>query len=110
MFLLVFLEDSNANSARFFLDYIDDVLDCITRKDKKFYNQSLDTILFRLIDKIVENYQNTLDTFDKDILKTLDEEVILSNPHPDTLKKIHVAKSEILEIKYAVQPLRDILK
>lgn len=85
-------------------------MESITRKDKKFYNQSIDTILFRLLDKIVENYQNTLDKFDKDILKTLDEEVILTNPLPDTLKKIHVAKSECLEIKYAIQPLRDILK
>lgn len=110
MFLLCFLEDSNAQTNQKFIDYLEEIFELIIKKDKRFYNQPLDSILIRIIDKIVENYQTFLEKFDEDILKKLDEEVIQPNPQKGTLTKIHRAKSECLDLKFVVQPLRDIFK
>lgn len=56
------------------------MFESIFKKDKR-YLYSLDNVLFRFLDKIVENYSNILEKFDLEILKPLDEEVIQSNPN-----------------------------
>ena len=37
MFLLIFLEDSNHGHIKEFLNYIDEVFELITKKDKRYY-------------------------------------------------------------------------
>ncbi|KRX00307.1 hypothetical protein PPERSA_10806 [Pseudocohnilembus persalinus] len=110
MYLLIFLEDSLQKNNHFILRHIDEIFEQITKKDKRYYYQPMDTILFRLIDKIIEKYHSTLATFDMEIIKDIDNQVIMDNPDPMTLKKIHIAKQECLEMKYVIQPLKEILK
>ncbi|MCB1665509.1 MAG: magnesium/cobalt transporter CorA [Pseudomonadales bacterium] len=66
-----------------------------------------DYLCYALIDTVVDNYFMLLEQFG-DQVELLEEE-LLSNPTPDTLQKIHHYKREMLLLRKAVWPLREVL-
>ncbi|MCB1648665.1 MAG: magnesium/cobalt transporter CorA [Pseudomonadales bacterium] len=66
-----------------------------------------DYLCYALIDTIVDNYFMLLEQFG-DQVELLEEE-LLSNPSPETLQRIHHYKREMLLLRKAVWPLREVL-
>lgn len=66
-----------------------------------------DYLAYALIDTLVDNYFLLLEKFGDNV--ELLEEELLSNPSPATLAKIHHYKREMLLLRKAVWPLREVL-
>lgn len=66
-----------------------------------------DYLAYALIDTLVDNYFVLLEKFG-DNVESLEEE-LLNNPSPATLAKIHHYKREMLLLRKAVWPLREVL-
>ncbi|KRW99603.1 hypothetical protein PPERSA_03404 [Pseudocohnilembus persalinus] len=115
-YLLTFLEDGKQeidgeiiNTTIDFEHYMEEIMNKIYKNDKKYCKSNVYFILFKLIDKIVECYQNTLRQFSAQVIDPLDNEVI-ENPTSKTLKRLHNARTEMLEIKYATKPMQNMIK
>jgi len=67
----------------------------------------LDYLAYALIDTLVDNYFLLLEKFGDDV-EALEEE-LLSKPSPATLARIHHYKREMLLLRKAVWPLREVL-
>jgi magnesium transporter len=68
---------------------------------------SSDYLVFSLIDVIVDNYFVILEKIGEE-MEALDSELI-NNPNPSTLDRIYSLKREIIYIRKAVWPLREII-
>jgi magnesium transporter len=66
-----------------------------------------DYLAYALIDAIVDNYFVLLERFGDEV--ELLEEELLNNPTPRTLSRIHHFKREMLLLRKAVWPLREVL-
>lgn len=66
-----------------------------------------DYLAYALIDTLVDNYFVLLEKFGDNV--ELLEEELLNNPSPATLAKIHHYKREMLLLRKAVWPLREVL-
>lgn len=66
-----------------------------------------DYLAYALIDTLVDNYFVLLEKFGDNV--ELLEEELLNNPNPSTLAKIHHYKREMLLLRKAVWPLREVL-
>lgn len=66
-----------------------------------------DYLLYRLIDIIVENYYNVLDTVGE-IIEDI-EDTVYENPTNRTFYKIQAIKKELIYLRKALYPLRDAL-
>lgn len=69
--------------------------------------QRADYLAYTLIDTLVDNYFVLLEKFGDNV--ELLEEELLNNPSPATLAKIHHYKREMLLLRKAVWPLREVL-
>lgn len=70
-------------------------------------NGGHDYLTYALLDTIVDEYFVVEDRLD-DIIDPL-EESLLNSPHPDTLQAIQQLRSELITMKRAIAPLRDLL-
>jgi magnesium transporter len=87
-----------------------DVFDGIRKRlssGRSIRHKGADYLAYALIDAIVDNYFVLLEKFG-DQVELLEEE-LLSNPTPRTLSRIHHFKREMLLLRKAVWPLREIL-
>lgn len=66
-----------------------------------------DYLAYALIDSIVDSYFNILEKVG-DKLEALDEE-IMSDPNPESLRKLHTMKLEMIFLRKSVWPLRDLI-
>ena len=65
-----------------------------------------DYLLYALVDAVVDQYFNVLESLGEKI-ETLQERVI-ADPKPDTLREIHALKRQLLFVRRAVWPLREV--
>jgi magnesium transporter len=78
------------------------------RKDLgKVRKMKADYLLYRLIDIIIDNYYNALDTFG-DTIEEIEEEIHL-NPNDRNFDRIQRLRKELIFLRRAVYPLRDAL-
>lgn len=66
-----------------------------------------DYLAYSLIDAIVDNYFAVLEKLGEKV--ELLEEMIVSNPETETLREIHFLKSEMIFLRKAVWPLREVI-
>src|SRR5512143_15050 len=66
-----------------------------------------DYLAYSLIDAIVDNYFSVLEKLGEKV--ELLEERIVSNPATETLKEIHFLKREMIFLRKAVWPLREVI-
>ena len=66
-----------------------------------------DYLLYSLLDVIVDNYFDVLESLSDEI--ELAEDELISNPSPETLKAIHKFKKQMLYMHKAVWPLREVI-
>ncbi|RZS93545.1 magnesium/cobalt transporter CorA [Aquimarina brevivitae] len=67
-----------------------------------------DYLLYSLMDAVVDNYFNLIEVFG-DKVEELEDDLFEDNTHEDTAYEIQVLKKEILQIRRAVFPLRDVV-
>jgi magnesium transporter len=78
------------------------------RKDKgRIRKMGPDFLLYALIDAVVDNYLIVLENINERV-EDLEEELI-SRPEPRTLESIHNFKRELIFLKKALWPLRDLI-
>lgn len=66
-----------------------------------------DYLLYSLIDAVVDHYFSVLE-FMGERLEQL-EDRLLATPHPDSLRELHVFKRDLLLMRKAIWPLREVL-
>ncbi len=88
-------------------DVFDSVRERIRSDRGRIRKMGADYLLYVLIDAIVDNYFIILERFG-DRLEEL-EEVLLADPNPATLREIHGLKRELLFMRRAVWPLREVI-
>lgn len=78
------------------------------RKDLgKVRKMKADYLLYRLIDIIIDNYYNALDTFG-DTIEEIEEEIHL-NPNDRNFDRIQRLRKELIFLRRVIYPLRDAL-
>ena len=73
----------------------------------KVKSQPLDYLLYSLIDAVVDQYFAVLELMGERI--ALVEDRLLAGPSPDTLHDLHAIKRDLLFVRRAVWPLREVL-
>jgi magnesium transporter len=66
-----------------------------------------DYLLYALIDSVVDRYFGVLETVGERIEALQD--LVVSNPQPETLREIHALKRQLLFLRRSVWPLRDVI-
>lgn len=93
-----------------FQEHQGDVFDSVRerlRGGRRIRQLGADYLAYALIDAVVDNYFLILETLG-DAIEDLEQELI-DNPTPATLHKIHHFKREMLLLRKAVWPLREVL-
>ena len=88
-----------------------DVLDPLRQRIRgskgKIRKMGADYLVYAIVDGIVDNYFTILEKLGEQI-ELLEEEVV-TDPRPETLKKIHHFKREMLYIRRCIWPLREVV-
>jgi magnesium transporter len=97
--LLTFQEDET--------DVFDLIRDRIRNDTGRIRKMGADYLLYRLLDTMVDNYFYVLQEMDESIDNIEDE--LVYNPGRSTVETIHDLRKEIIKLRRAVTPLRDII-
>lgn len=89
-------------------DVFDKVRERIRNGKGKIRKMGTDYLAYAIMDSIVDNYFIILENFGETI-EELEEEVI-TVPTPETSKKIHLTKREMIALRKAVWPLREVIR
>ena len=87
-------------------DHFTDVRDRIENARGKIRTKHADFLLFRLLEAIIDNYFEVIETI-ADKITELDS-VILTRNGQNILKEIEVEKRKLIELRKIAQPMRDI--
>lgn len=79
----------------------------IKKVNGKIRNRGVDYLAYALIDSIVDHYYLALEYLGEKI-EFLEDELML-DPGPNVLKEIHTLKTEMLFVRKAIWPLREII-
>jgi len=88
-------------------DVFDPVRERIRKGKGRIRKMGHDYLAYALIDAIVDNYFVVLEKIGEDI-ESLEEEVV-SDPGTETVQKIHQLKRELIFLRKAVWPLREVI-
>ncbi|WP_378956935.1 magnesium/cobalt transporter CorA [Pelosinus sp. sgz500959] len=83
------------------------IKDRIKKTNGKIRTKGVDYLAYALIDCIVDHYYLALEYLGEKI--ELLEDQLMSDPGPDVLKEIHRLKTEMLFVRKAIWPLREII-
>ena len=88
-------------------DAFDPIRDRIKMAKGRIRKCGADYLAYALIDSIVDSYFKILEKIG-DKLEALDEE-IMTEPQPDSMRKLHAMKLEMIFLRKSVWPLRDMI-
>jgi magnesium transporter len=88
-------------------DAFDTIRDRIKLSKGRIRKCGADYLAYALLDSIVDSYFKILEVIG-DKLEALDEE-IMTDPQPDSLRKLHAMKLEMIFLRKSVWPLRDMI-
>ena len=83
------------------------IRDRIKKVDGKIRTKGVDYLAYALIDYVVDHYYIALEYLGEKI-ELLEDELML-DPGPNVLKEIHTLKTEMLFVRKAIWPLREII-
>jgi len=89
-------------------DVFDAVRDRLRNSKGRVRGNGSDYLLYALMDAIVDNYFNLMETMG-DKIEELEEDLFSEKPNKDLIHEIHGLKREILKIRRAVYPLREVV-
>ena len=87
-------------------DVFDSIRERIRTGRGRVRRMGADYLAYTLLDAVVDNYYIVLGSIG-DLMDTLEEE-LFSNPSTSMLQKLHEIKSEVLTVRRAVWPLREV--
>ncbi|MBE0501626.1 MAG: magnesium/cobalt transporter CorA [Desulfuromonadales bacterium] len=79
----------------------------LQRKSGRICSRGSDYLVYALIDSVVDSYFHILETIG-DHLTQLEQDLI-DNPSQDCLKRIYTFKTELLQVRKAIWPLREVI-
>ncbi len=88
-------------------DVFDPIRERIRGAKGKIRKMGADYLVYNLLDIIVDNYFVILERLGEDI-ESIEEELV-RNPAKETLQKIHALKREMIFLRKAVWPLREVI-
>ncbi len=88
-------------------DVFDSVRERIRNNKGRIRKTGADYLTYSLIDAIVDNYFAILEKIGEKIEEL--EEILVTNPIPKTLQKIHKLKREMIFLRKSVWPLREVI-
>jgi magnesium transporter len=89
-------------------DVFDMVRDRLRNSKGRVRSNGADYLLYALMDAIVDNYFNLMEIMGEKI-EELEENLFSEKPNKDLIHEIHGLKREILKIRRAVYPLREVV-
>ncbi|MGB5459494.1 MAG: magnesium/cobalt transporter CorA [Eudoraea sp.] len=89
-------------------DVFDSVRERLRNSKGRVRSQGADYLLYALMDAIVDNYFNLMEVMGEKI-EELEENLFEEKSNNDLIQEIHNLKREILRIRRAVYPLRDVV-
>ena len=89
-------------------DVFDMVRDRLRNSKGRVRSNGADYLLYALMDAIVDNYFNLMEVMGEKI-EELEENLFSEKPNKDLIHEIHGLKREILKIRRAVYPLREVV-
>lgn len=88
-------------------DCFDPIRERLRRGRGLLRRMGADYLMYSLIDATIDHYFPVMERFGE-LLEDLEEEVTV-NPRPSTLRKVHRVKAELLMIRRAIWPVRDVI-
>jgi len=88
-------------------DIFQSIRERIKTNQTRLRKSGADYLLYRIMDVIVDNYFLVLEKLG-DQIEILDEEVI-NNPDKDTMQKIYLLKRQLIFLRKAIWPLREVV-
>ena len=98
-FLITFQEQKNT--------IFDQVSRRLSDNKGRIRKMGADYLTYALIDAIIDNFFKTLEQIGEEIEAL--EELLITNPEPETLQKIHILKRKMLLLRKSVWPLREVI-
>lgn len=87
-------------------DIFDNIRELLRKGQGELRKRKVDYLFYRLLDTVVDNYFFVTEFFSD---KGADlERAIFKNPTPDLLKEIQITKRQLMNMKRAVLPLREV--
>ncbi|MFH1686785.1 MAG: magnesium/cobalt transporter CorA [bacterium] len=103
----LFLSGNSLVTVHFDNHRIFDYLYSRAERDDRLMSRGLDFLLHAVIDKIVDNYNTTLDILEYEIDEV--ETDVLGQPDEDTVRSIFTLRRDILQLKRIVLPQREVI-
>jgi magnesium transporter len=88
-------------------DVFDPVRERIRKSKGRIRKMGADYLLYALVDAIVDNYFLVMETLGEEI--EMLEDRLLEKPEPGTLQTVHNLKRELIFLRKAVWPLREVI-
>jgi len=88
-------------------DTFDSIRTRLRASESRIRKRGTDFLVYSLIDSIVDNYFVVLEKIGERIEEIEDE--LISNPVPETLKKLHDLKRAMILLRKSVWPLREVI-
>lgn len=88
-------------------DIFDSIRERIRKNKGKIRKMQADYLVYRIMDRTIDNYFDILENFGYEI--EFLEEQLVSNPGKNTLQLLHDLKRDMIQIRKSVWPLREII-
>lgn len=88
-------------------DIFEPIKEAIRKNKGKIRKMGTDYLVYRIVDVVVDRYFGILETLGEEV-ESLGEE-LLTNATPKTLHVLHDIKKEVIQIRKAVWPLREVI-
>ncbi len=88
-------------------DVFNNIRERIRNSKGRIRKMGADYLAYSLIDAIVDNYFTILEKFGENIEEI--EEILVTDPEPETLQTIHSLKREMIILRKSVWPLRELI-
>ena len=88
-------------------DIFTPVLDRITSNKGRTRKMGIDYLIYSLLDTVVDNFFSVLEQIGEDIEELEDE--LITKPDPETIQSIHYLKREMILLRKAIWPLREVI-
>ncbi len=88
-------------------DVFEPIRDRIRTAKGRIRKYGEDYLAYRILDSIIDNYFFVLESFDERIEDIEDQ--ILSQPDESSLEEIHLLRKELIKLRRAVSPLREMI-
>lgn len=83
------------------------IIDRIKTKETPIRKKGADYLLYSLIDTIIDSYYLNLEQLEDEV--EIIEEDLIENPQRDVLQKIHNIKKDLITLRKAIWPIREML-